>query len=94
MYNKNEIILFYINFKKYNFILYSIIIGAITIEMKLEIRGMAYLFPFKNLNFCTITEELTFYVKHGISFIWDGLQLQWVVVANLHILYEYHSNGT
>ena len=62
--------------------------------MKLEISGIAYLFPFKNLNFCTKSEELTFYVKYDISFIWNEVQLKCVIIINLGILYKYHSNKT
>ena len=62
--------------------------------MKWEILGIAYLFLFKNLNFCTKTEELTFYVKYDISFIWNEVQLKCVIILNLGILYKYNSNKT
>ena len=62
--------------------------------MKWEILGIAYLFPFKNLNLCTKTEELTYYVKYDISFIWNEVQLKYVIILNLGILYKYNSNKT
>lgn len=57
------------NFKEHNFILYSIVTSAITMRyMTLKIWGTGYFFPYKNLNFCTKTKELTLYATFFFHF--------------------------